>query len=141
MSAASMPGASISAFRVCLVRRKPIGERGHFGGEGKTSLEQFVVVNHVADESHGFGAIRTKKPSGQQQFRRHGEADQSRQQIAGSHVTAADPDAYISGVHPRRRRGKANVGGEQQRKPGAACRTLNQGYDRLRAVSHQADDP
>src|SRR5882724_4777003 len=114
---------------------------GHFGGEGKASLEQLVVGNDVTDQSYGLGPVRIEKPPGQQQFRRHGETDQPGQQIAGSHVTAADADTYVGGVHPRSRRGKANIGGEQQRKSSTTCGTVQQRNNRLRAASHQADNP
>ena len=54
----------------CLIGQAQTHRRGagHFGGECEAGLEQFVVGNDVADESHGFGPIRIEKSPGQQQL-------------------------------------------------------------------------
>jgi len=69
-----MPGASIRA----LLGQAQAHRRGagHFGCECEPGLEQFVVVDDVADQPHGLGPIGLEKSPGQQQFGRHGKTDQ-----------------------------------------------------------------
>ncbi len=108
----------------------------HFIGQSQGLAQQFLMRDNLAHQAAGQRLVRVHELAGQQVFAGDRAADQTRQEIAGPHVAAAQANLDIGRVHPQVGRGIAHIAGQQEREAAAAGRSLCTGDDRLRALAH-----
>src|SRR5437763_10794480 len=112
---------------------------GELGGPLPRVCQHLLGRCQPVEKSPALCLLPAEHAAGEQQFRGAALADDARQDRAGAHVAAGQPDAVEEKRHLGRRRSNAQIAGHREDSTGARAHPLDGGDDRLRAGAHRLD--
>ena len=94
----------------------PDAERSVFANRSsgrQRPVDFSAVVDHVGDQPDPIGFVGIEDPAGEQEFGRSAGADQSGQEVAGSHIAVADADLDEDRTEASTPSGNPDVAGQR----------------------------